>query len=98
MHVCSVSLGVSYYGNREAEKGLDGTVEAVTSATKTLERIHNTVSGHFNTVIIVNLVCLLPFDLNFYSVYDFVILFCCCTVLPVVGCITVSMIHELART
>ena len=40
----SVSLGVGYYGNREAEKGLDSTLEAVISATETVGRIHNLVS------------------------------------------------------
>jgi len=42
--VFSVSLGVGYYGNREAEKGLDSTLEAVMSATKTIGRIQSLVS------------------------------------------------------
>ena len=43
LHVCSVSLGVGYYGNQEAEKGLDSTLEAVASITETVGRIHNLV-------------------------------------------------------
>jgi len=42
--MCSVSLGVGYYGNQEAEKGLDSTLEAVVSATQTVGRIHKLVS------------------------------------------------------
>ena len=38
-----MSLGVGYYGNREAEKGLDSTLEAVSSVTETVGRIHNLV-------------------------------------------------------
>jgi len=40
----SVSLGFGYYGNREAENGIDSTLEAVISAMKTVERVHSLVS------------------------------------------------------
>jgi len=43
LSVSSVFLGVGYYGNREADKGLDGTLEAVISVTETVGRIHNLV-------------------------------------------------------
>jgi len=42
--VFSVFLGVGYYGNRETEKGLDGALQSVASATETIGRIHSLVS------------------------------------------------------
>jgi len=50
LHVCSVSLGVGYYGNQEAEKGLDSTLEAVASITETVGRIHNLVIWYLHVL------------------------------------------------
>jgi len=49
--VFSVSLGVGYYGNREAEKGLDGTLEAAASVTETVGRVYNLVIGYLCVLV-----------------------------------------------
>jgi len=55
----SVFLGVGYYGNREAEKGLDSTLDAVASATETVGRVLQLVSRHCRSID-----SILPFELE----------------------------------